>query len=97
MTRMISVALVGAVFVAFVAPFGCSSSSSGNGGSGGVVCCQASGGGGLTECGCQPPGTVSAGGFTSTLTVSGSSCTFTDSYGDASTTATGSVVSSCPD
>ncbi len=73
----------------------CSSSSSGS--SGARTCCSSSDDGGLSICACQPEGSFSQGGLSSTLTVSGSSCTVSTTYNGMTSTLSGSVVSDCGD
>ncbi len=73
----------------------CSSSSSG--GSGARTCCSSMDDAGVSTCICQPEGSFSQGGLSSTLTVSGSSCTVSTTYNGTTSNLSGSVVPSCGD
>jgi hypothetical protein len=83
-----------AVFIGVVTACGNSSSSS-NGGS--ACCLSTQDDAGVSLCSCQPVGTVSQGGFTGTLAVSGTSCTMSQTFSGSTTTSMGSVVTSCGD
>ena len=91
MKRSSTFALVFALLLG--ASLGCSSGSSGGGSS--RVCCNETddAGGGFSQCLCGPEGTNSAMGFTVTITVTGSSCSVSGSFGNF----TGAVVGSCGD
>jgi hypothetical protein len=74
----------------------CSSSSSGSG-SGAKTCCSSMDDSGVSTCVCQPEGMYSQGGLSSTLTVSGSSCSVSTTYNGSTSNLSGSVVPSCGD
>ncbi|HZU81864.1 MAG TPA: hypothetical protein VE987_03060 [Polyangiaceae bacterium] len=65
--------------------------------SGASVCCSAVDGTGASSCTCQPVGTVSQSGLTSTLTVSGGSCNTATTFLGSTTMSSGTVVDSCDD
>lgn len=62
------------------------------------ACCSGSDDAGVSFCVCQAVGAVQmGGGFTSTLTVNGTSCTTATTLNGVTSTQAGTVVSSCPD